>query len=133
VAATGQASQLIALLETTAGVTLPATATTLPGQPPQYGRGDLISKRASGQFSVVETVKAFIEQKVVYDKYFPRGFVTMQYFAYLHRDPDAAGWNDWLDVLVNGRPSAGIAAGDYRHLIFGFIYSSEYRKRFGQP
>jgi hypothetical protein len=121
------------LLETTAGVTLPATATTLPGQPPQYGRADLISKRATGQFSVVETVKAFAEQKVVYDKYFPRGFVTMQYFAYLHRDPDTAGWNDWLDVLVNGRPSAGIAAGDYRHLIFGFIYSTEYRKRFGQP
>jgi hypothetical protein len=57
----------------------------------------------------------------------------MQYFAYLHRDPDAAGWNDWLDVLVNGRPSLGIAPGDYRHLIFGFIYSTEYRKRFGQP
>jgi len=32
-------------------------------------------------------VKAFVEQKVVYDKYFPRGFVTMQYFGYLHRDP----------------------------------------------
>jgi len=133
VAATSQATQLIQLLEMTAGVTLPATATTLPGQPPQYGRADLINKRATGQFSVVETVKAFVEQKVVYDKYFPRGFVTMQYFGYLHRDPDAAGWNDWLDVLVNGRPSAGIAAGDYRRLIFGFIYSSEYRKRFGQP
>ena len=133
VATTGQATQLIQLLEMTAGVTLPATATTLTGQPPQYGRADLISKRSTGQFSVVETVKAFVEQKVVYDKYFPRGFVTMQYFAYLHRDPDAAGWNDWLDVLVNGRPSLGVAPGDYNRLIFGFIYSTEYRKRFGQP
>jgi fibronectin-binding autotransporter adhesin len=133
VATTGQATQLIQLLETTAGVTLPATATTLSGQPTQYGRGDLISKRSSGQFSVVETVKAFVEQQVVYDKYFPRGFVTMQYFAYLHRDPDTAGWSDWLDVLVNGRPSLGVAPGDYNRLIFGFIYSTEYRKRFGQP
>jgi len=133
VAATSQATQLIQLLETTAGVTLPATATTLPGQPPQYGRADLINQRATGVFSVVQTVKAFVEQQVVYDKYFPRGFVTMQYFAYLHRDPDAAGWNDWLDVLVNGRPSLGVAPGDYDRLIFGFIYSTEYRKRFGQP
>jgi hypothetical protein len=33
-------------------------------------------------------------------------------------------------VLENGRPSAGIAKGDYRHLIFGFVYSVEYRERF---
>jgi hypothetical protein len=131
VAATSQATQLIQLLETTAGVTLPATA--LPGQPPQFGRADLIDKRTTGQFSVVETVKTFVEQKVVYDKYFPRGFVTMQYFAYLRRDPDMAGWNDWVDVVVNGKPSEGITPGDYTHLIFGFIYSTEYRKRFGQP
>ncbi|MDQ2975949.1 MAG: hypothetical protein M3R69_11145 [Acidobacteriota bacterium] len=75
----------------------------------------------------------FVEQKVVYDKEFPGGFVTMQYFAYLHRNPDMAGRADWLDVLLNGRPSQGVAPGDYRRLIFGFIYSTEYRKRFGQP
>jgi hypothetical protein len=57
----------------------------------------------------------------------------MQYFAYLHRDPDTTGWNDWVNVILNGKPSEGIAPGDYNHLIFGFIYSTEYRKRFGQP
>ena len=57
----------------------------------------------------------------------------MQYFGYLRRDPEAAGYDDWVDVLTNGRASAGIQPGDYRHLIFGFIYSTEYRERFGQP
>lgn len=131
---TSEATQLIQLLETTAGVTLPASPAVVAGNmPPQFGRADLINMRATGALSVVQTVKTFVEQKVVYDKEYPRGFVIMQYFGYLHRNPDSAGAADWLDVLLNGRPSQGIAPGDYRHLIFGFIYSTEYRKRFGTP
>jgi hypothetical protein len=131
---TADATALIQMLETTATVTLPASPAVVAGNmPPQYGRADLINRRATNQFSVVQTVKAFVEQKVVYDREYPRGFVTMQYFAYLHRDPDTTGWNDWVNVILNGKPSEGIAPGDYNHLIFGFIYSTEYRKRFGQP
>jgi len=100
---------------------LPATATTLPGQPPQYGRADLISKRATGQFSVVETVKAFVEQKVVYDKYFPRGFVTMQYF----RIPASRSGRRRLERLARcaGKWAAGVPElrlAIFVHLIFGF-------------
>ncbi|HEX8176164.1 MAG TPA: Calx-beta domain-containing protein [Pyrinomonadaceae bacterium] len=135
---TNQAEQLILKLEQTTGITLPATAVTNPGQPTQYGRNELIQKRSIGAFTVGQTLKAFIEQQAVYDKFFPRGFVTMQYFAYLRRDPNLndpnmLGWNDWVDVFTNGKPSAGIQPKDYHHLIFGFIYSTEYRKRFGQP
>jgi len=36
-----------------------------------------------------------------------------------------------VDVLENGRGS--VQPRDYRHMIFGFIYSVEYRRRFGQP
>lgn len=90
----------------------------------------LISQMQSGQKSAAETLRAFVESKEVWDKFFYRGFVTMQYFGYLRRDPDQAGWTDWVDVLENGRASAGIAPGDYRHLIFGFVYSVEYRERF---
>lgn len=136
-----QATLLIQAFEQTSGITLPATATTKPGQPKQYGRAELIQKRASGQFTVGQTLKAFVEQQPVYDKYFPRGFVTMQYFAYLRRDPDLndpglAGWNEWVYVFINGGASRGrpdILPRDYHHLIFGFIYSLEYRKRFGAP
>jgi len=58
-----------------------------------------------------------------------RAFVAMQYFGYLLRDPEDAGYNDWVDVLANGRPP--VPPGDFRHLIFGFVWSVEYRQRFG--
>jgi hypothetical protein len=123
------AAQFIATLEQRAGVTLPATATTLPGQPPQFGRQDLINLMQSGQFTAAQTLRAFIEQKVVFDAFFFRAFVAMQYFGYLLRDPEDAGYNDWVDVLTNGRGT--IPPGDFRHLIFGFVWSVEYRQRFG--
>ncbi len=127
------AAQFIAKLEQTARLTLPESATTQPGQAPQYGRQQLINLMASGQFSAAQTLRAFVEQKVVWDTYFYRAFVAMQYFGYLRRDPEAAGYDDWVDVLTNGRPAQGIPASDYRHLIFGFVYSVEYRERFGKP
>jgi subtilisin family serine protease len=123
------AAQFIAKLEEKAEVTLPATTTTLPGQPPQYGRQELINKMANGEFTAAQTLRAFIEQKVVFDRFFFRAFVAMQYFGYLLRDPEDAGYNDWVDVLTNGR--GPIPPGDFRHLIFGFVWSVEYRQRFG--
>jgi hypothetical protein len=127
------AAQFVAKLEETARVTLPTSATTGTGQPPQYGRQQLIDLMSSGQFTAAQTLQAFIEQKVVWDTYFYPAFVAMEYFGYLRRDPEPAGYDDWVDVLTNGRASAGIQPGDYRHLIFGFIYSIEYRERFGAP
>jgi len=129
---TSHASEFISKLEEKAGVTLPATVPpTQPGQPPQYNRQDLIDKRQSGEFTTAQTLRAFVEQKVVWDAYFFKAFVAMEYFGYLRRDPEAAGYDDWVDVLTNGRASAGIAPGDFRHLVFGFMYSEEYRERFG--
>jgi hypothetical protein len=136
-----QAAQFIARLEQNAGVTLPAVTTTLPGQPTQYNRQDLINKRLNGEFTLGQTLRAFVEQKVIYDKFFERGFVTMQYFGFLRRDPDLndlalEGWKEWVFVFTNGgaaRNRPDILPRDIHHLTFGFIYSEEYRKRFGQP
>ncbi|HEX8176665.1 MAG TPA: M12 family metallo-peptidase [Pyrinomonadaceae bacterium] len=135
------AELLIQRLEQASGVSLPASATTLPGQPTQYGRQELINKRSSGELTVGQTLKAFVEQQAVYDRFFPRGAVTMEYFAYLKRDPDLndpnlVGWNEWVFVFTNGGAARGrpdILPRDIHHLIFGFIYSEEYRKRFGAP
>ncbi len=102
-----------------------------PNQPEQLTRTQIISKMASGERTAAQTLRSFIEQQAVYDKFFFRGFVAMQYFGYLRRDPEEAGYNDWVDVLENGRGS--VQPRDYRHMIFGFIYSVEYRRRFGQP
>ncbi|HVF88395.1 MAG TPA: NF038122 family metalloprotease [Pyrinomonadaceae bacterium] len=96
-------------------------------------RYQLISEMGSGQKTAAQTLRAFIESQQVYDKFYFRGFVAMQYFGYLRRDPDTAGYSDWVDVLTNGRASAGVGPGDYRHMIRGFVYSVEYRERFGQP
>jgi hypothetical protein len=126
------AAQFIAKLEEKAHVTLPGTVPpTQPGQPPQFGRDELIQKMQTGQFTAAQTLQAFIEQKVVFDAFFFRAFVTMQYFGYLQRDPEQAGFDDWVDVLTNGRGT--IRPGDFYHLIFGFVYSIEYRARFGPP
>lgn len=135
-----QAAQLIQKMEQSAGVTPPLMAVMLPGQPPQYGRDELINLRAGRQFSLGQRLKAFVEQQPVYDKYFPRGFVTMEYFAYPGRDPDLndpnlTGWNEWVYVFTSGGATRGrpdILPRDYHHLMFGFIYSEEYPKRFGQ-
>jgi hypothetical protein len=53
-------------------------------------------------------------------------FVTMEYFGYLRRDPDTAGFNFWFDKL-NG------FGGDYiqSEMVKAFLTSSEYRQRFG--
>jgi len=50
-------------------------------------------------------------------------FVLMQFFANLARDPEQWEYEDRLKTLN--------ATGDYRQLIFDFLYSVEYRKRFG--
>ena len=54
---------------------------------------------------------------------FNPAFVRMQYFGYLRRDPEDKGFNDWLTYL-NANPQ------DYPTMIWGFIYSPEYRNRF---
>ncbi|HEX8559519.1 MAG TPA: TIGR03118 family protein [Pyrinomonadaceae bacterium] len=58
---------------------------------------------------------------------FNRAFVAMQYFGYLRRDPDTAGFNFWLGKL-NAFNGDFIAA----EMVKAFISSAEYRQRFGQ-
>ena len=53
-------------------------------------------------------------------------FVLMEYFGYLRRDPDVAGYNFWLNKL-NAFNGSFINA----EMVKAFITSSEYRQRFG--
>jgi hypothetical protein len=126
----GHASAFIGKLEQKAGVTLPETVPpTQAGQPAQYGRSQLIGLMQNGTLTPAQTLRSFVEQKTVWDAYFFKAFVAMEYFGYLRRDPENAGYDDWVDVLINGRGTH--PPGDFRHLVFGFIYSEEYRERFG--
>jgi CSLREA domain-containing protein len=51
-------------------------------------------------------------------------FVLAEYFGYLRRDPDPAGFQFWLDVLNNKVP------GNFRSMVCAFITSAEYQQRF---
>ena len=112
------AEAFVAKLEKTANLTL-------------ANRAQLISEMKAGSKTAAQTLRAFIESEEVQTRFFYRGFVAMQYFGYLRRDPEPAGFEAWVNVLTYGAPN--VQTGDYRTLIFGFLHSFEYRNRFGQP
>jgi hypothetical protein len=55
---------------------------------------------------------------------FNRAFVLTEYFGYLRRNPETAGFNAWITFLA-AHP------GDFRTMVNGFLNSLEYRLRFG--
>jgi uncharacterized protein (TIGR03118 family) len=57
---------------------------------------------------------------------FNAAFVTMEYFGYLRRDPDTAGFNFWLNKLNSFNGNFLNA-----EMVRAFIESLEYRQRFG--
>jgi hypothetical protein len=87
-------------------------------------KADLIAALDANQKSRGQVLREIVESKAVEDKFFIRAFVAMQYFGYLRRDPDTIGYANWVTTLTN-EPS------NFRHMIFGFIFSTEYRGRFG--
>lgn len=97
-------------LEQTTGVTI-------------TNKANLVAALNGNTQTRAQVLRTVIESQPVFDKFFNRGFVTMQYFGYLRRDPDSIGFKNWVDTL-NADPS------NFRHMIFGFIYSTEYMNRF---
>jgi len=84
----------------------------------------LIDALNGGQMTRGDVLRNIVESQAVGDKFFNRAFVAMQYFGYLRRDPDTIGFQNWVDT-INADPS------NTRHMIFGFLFSTEYRQRFG--
>lgn len=78
----------------------------------------------TNQKTRAQVLREIVELQSVTDKFFVRAFVAMQYFGYLRRDPDTVGFDNWVATLT-ADPS------NSRHMIFGFIFSDEYRHRFG--
>lgn len=84
----------------------------------------LVAALDGNQKTRAQVLREIVELQSVDDKFFIRAFVAMQYFGYLRRDPDTVGYNNWVTTLT-ADPS------NFRHMIFGFIFSDEYRHRFG--
>jgi hypothetical protein len=87
-------------------------------------KATLIAALDGNTMTRAQVLRNIVESQAVADRFFNRAFVAMQYFGYLRRDPDTVGFNNWVNTL-NADPS------NFRHMIFGFLFSTEYRQRFG--
>src|SRR6266852_104474 len=87
-------------------------------------RQALIDSLNAGTMTRGQALRLIAESNDVDAKYYNQAFVVMEYFGYLKRDPDAA-YTVWIDVL-NANPA------DSRHMVEGFVDSTEYRNRFRQ-
>ena len=99
----------------TAGVTLTGAVT----------RDTLVSDLQNRRKTRADVLRAIVEHPDVDRKEYNGAFVAMQYFGYLRRDPEQAGYDAWLRVINRGD--------SYRVMVDGFVNSTEYRSRFGQP
>ncbi len=95
-----------------------------------YDGVDLSSKRATylselqSGASRGQIAGEAAEDTAVQSREYNPSFVLMQYFGYLHRDPDPGGYQFWLNVLNNKEPN------NYRGMVCSFITAAEYQLRF---
>ncbi|MFL6212100.1 MAG: Calx-beta domain-containing protein [Pyrinomonadaceae bacterium] len=87
---------------------------------------DLTSRLAAGTLTRAQVLRAIVQSREVDAREFKGAFVAMQYYGYLRRTPETAGYNAWLDYL-NTHPT------DFRTMVNGFMNAQEYRLRFGNP
>jgi hypothetical protein len=85
-------------------------------------RAVLISELANSQIQRWDVLRRVVNTPQVNLKFFNKAFVVVEYFAFLRRNPDI-NYLHWIDVLKT--------TGDYREMIRGFLFSAEYRSRFG--
>jgi hypothetical protein len=78
----------------------------------------------TGNMTNAQILRGIVETSAVLDRFLTEGTVSIQYFGFLRRNPDPIGYQNNIDTL-NANP------GNLRHMIFIFIYSTEYRSRFG--
>ncbi len=86
-------------------------------------RQTLIDALNAGTQTRAQVLRQIAESGEVYQKYYNQAFVVMEYFGYLRREPDAL-YLDWINTLNQ--------TGDSRHMVNGFVNSTEYRNRFMQ-
>jgi hypothetical protein len=85
----------------------------------------LLDDAANGRAMVLMRLAS--DQRVV-DANYNQALVLFQYFTYLRRSPDEAGYNAWVNTLKNKPLRDPDAA---RSLVCNFLQSAEYQNRFG--
>jgi uncharacterized protein (TIGR03118 family) len=89
-------------------------------------RDSLVAGLTGGTETRATVLRKVAEAEELKLREFNRAFVYMEYAGYLRRDPDAAGFNFWLNKL-NAFNGDFISA----EMVKAFILSTEYRQRFG--
>jgi photosystem II stability/assembly factor-like uncharacterized protein len=89
-----------------------------------FARSALVSELNAGNFTRAQVLRLVADSDEVGAGEFDNAFVAMQYYGYLRRKPEPAGFEGWLRVLQSG---------DARTMVNGFLNSQEYRLRFGGP
>ncbi len=113
-------TEYVAALFNTAGIGSLARITRPDGS--QFTRAQL----ADGSRTRAGVLREIVESREVSALHFNRAFVAAEYFGYLKRDPDEAGYQMWLAV-IDANPT------NFRLMVGGFLNSVEYRLRFGNP
>lgn len=90
----------------------------------QAERDALVSGLRSGTEVRATVLRKVAENQSFRAREYNAAFVLMQYFGYLRRDPDQAGYDFWLNVLNNREPN------NFRGMVCSFITSAEYQRRF---
>lgn len=85
----------------------------------------LIDALDKGTMTREQVAYNIVESPEVKTRLFNEAFVMMEYWGYLRRDPEPAGYQAWLAYL-NENPD------QYREMVRGFVDSIEYRMRFGK-
>jgi hypothetical protein len=85
----------------------------------------LLEDPNAGRAAVLNRLAA---QTEVVDAQYNQTLVLFQYFAFLRRDPDDAGFTSWMNTLKN-KPLRDPGAA--RSMVCSFLNSEEYQSRFG--
>jgi len=93
-------------------------------------RASVLQKVVDGIVVISEGNQQFTTTygQAFYNSELDRAFVQLEYFGYMKRDPDDAGYAFWLSKLNQ-------FGGNFvnAEMVLAFISSPEYRARFGQP
>jgi len=82
---------------------------------------------ASMELSRVLVLRAIADHAGFKQSQYNGAFVLTEYFSYLRRDPDRAGYDFWLNLLNNSeKPDSS----NYHGMVCSFITSAEYQNRF---
>jgi subtilisin family serine protease len=106
-------------------VTTPDPATPDSDTRVTFTRATLLNQLDANFLTRAQVFRAIADSDQVQAAEFNSAFVAVQYYGYLRRTPEPAGYQNNLNALQRGVSP--------REMVNAFLNSAEYRLRFGQP